>query len=89
MNAVIHYDYIIDWPHKGDIYIFFIIQSPSILTVQYAYLHAFAYVGQFLTSMLTSDKCKQCGSHLHNHLPPTWREFRFKIKWLLGVSEKK
>lgn len=49
MNAVIHYDYIIDWPHKGDIYIFFIIQSPSILTVQYAYLHAFAYVGQFLT----------------------------------------
>jgi len=32
------------------------------------YLHSF--------NSLFSDKCKQCGSHLHNHLPPTWREFR-------------
>ncbi|XP_023329088.1 mediator of RNA polymerase II transcription subunit 27 isoform X3 [Eurytemora carolleeae] len=32
------------------------------------YLHSF--------NSLFSDKCKQCGMHLHNHLPPTWREFR-------------
>lgn len=32
------------------------------------YLHSF--------NSLFSDRCKQCGNHLHNHLPPTWREFR-------------
>eukprot|EP00088_Acartia_fossae_P040954 TRINITY_DN42725_c0_g1_i1.p1 TRINITY_DN42725_c0_g1~~TRINITY_DN42725_c0_g1_i1.p1 ORF type:complete len:292 (-),score=32.80 TRINITY_DN42725_c0_g1_i1:249-1124(-) len=32
------------------------------------YLHSF--------NSLFSDKCKQCSMHLHNHLPPTWREFR-------------
>lgn len=32
------------------------------------YLHSFI--------SLFSDKCKQCGNHLHNNMPPTWREFR-------------
>jgi mediator of RNA polymerase II transcription subunit 27 len=32
------------------------------------YLHSFC--------SLFSDKCKQCGCHLQNNLPPTWREFR-------------
>ncbi|KAK7083115.1 Mediator of RNA polymerase II transcription subunit 27 [Halocaridina rubra] len=25
---------------------------------------------------LFTDVCKRCGNHLHNHMPPTWREFR-------------
>lgn len=25
---------------------------------------------------LFSDPCKKCGNHLHNALPPTWRDFR-------------
>ena len=25
---------------------------------------------------LFSDKCRSCGSHLQDNLPPTWREFR-------------
>ncbi|BES98608.1 U1 small nuclear ribonucleoprotein C [Nesidiocoris tenuis] len=25
---------------------------------------------------LFSDPCKRCGNHLHNALPPTWRDFR-------------
>jgi len=38
-------------------------------------------VKSFMTYMhsfgsLFSDKCKQCGMHLQNNLPPTWREFR-------------
>jgi len=32
------------------------------------------YLHSFIT--LFSEKCKQCHMHLHNHLPPTWREFR-------------
>jgi len=32
------------------------------------YLHSF--------NSLFSGKCMQCSMHLHNHLPPTWREFR-------------
>jgi len=32
------------------------------------YLHSF--------NSLFSDKCKSCNMYLHNHLPPTWREFR-------------
>merc|ERR1712059_106588 len=32
------------------------------------YLHSFG--------SLFSDKCKQCGLHLQDNLPPTWREFR-------------
>lgn len=32
------------------------------------YLHSFG--------SLFSDKCKSCGSHLQDNLPPTWREFR-------------
>jgi len=32
------------------------------------YLHSFG--------SLFSDKCKQCGNHLQDNLPPTWREFR-------------
>ncbi|XP_063244996.1 mediator of RNA polymerase II transcription subunit 27 [Bacillus rossius redtenbacheri] len=27
-------------------------------------------------STLFSDPCKRCGNHLHNSLPPTWRDFR-------------
>lgn len=27
-------------------------------------------------STLFSDPCKKCGNHLHNALPPTWRDFR-------------
>lgn len=25
---------------------------------------------------LFTDVCKKCNYHLHNHMPPTWREFR-------------
>ncbi|CAL4121226.1 unnamed protein product, partial [Meganyctiphanes norvegica] len=25
---------------------------------------------------LFTDICKKCGNYLHNHMPPTWREFR-------------
>jgi len=32
------------------------------------YLHSFG--------SLFNDKCKQCGNHLQDNLPPTWREFR-------------
>jgi len=32
------------------------------------YLHSF--------NSLFSDKCKQCGHHTKDNLPPTWREFR-------------
>ncbi len=32
------------------------------------YLHSF--------DTLFTDKCKKCGYHLRNHLPPTWREFK-------------
>jgi len=32
------------------------------------YLHSF--------KTIFSDKCKQCGNHLQNNLPPTWREYR-------------
>jgi len=32
------------------------------------YLHSFVN--------LFTDKCKKCGCHLHNYLPPTWREFK-------------
>ena len=32
------------------------------------YLHSF--------SSLFSEKCKLCGCHLKDNLPPTWREFR-------------
>ena len=32
------------------------------------------YLHSYLS--LFSDKCKQCGDHLRDNLPPTWREFR-------------
>ncbi len=32
------------------------------------YLHSFA--------TLFTDRCKKCGNHLHNNLPPTWREYK-------------
>eukprot|EP00095_Tigriopus_kingsejongensis_P009055 maker-scaffold308_size214241-snap-gene-1.33 protein:Tk09055 transcript:maker-scaffold308_size214241-snap-gene-1.33-mRNA-1 annotation:"mediator of rna polymerase ii transcription subunit 27" len=32
------------------------------------YLHSFI--------KLFTDKCKKCGYHLHNNIPPTWREFK-------------
>ncbi|TRY63128.1 hypothetical protein TCAL_11663 [Tigriopus californicus] len=32
------------------------------------YLHSFL--------KLFTEKCKKCGYHLHNNIPPTWREFK-------------
>ena len=32
------------------------------------YLHSF--------DTLFTDKCRKCGYHLRNNLPPTWREFK-------------
>jgi mediator of RNA polymerase II transcription subunit 27 len=32
------------------------------------------YLHSFVT--LFTDRCKKCGYHLHNHTPPTWREFK-------------
>lgn len=34
----------------------------------FTWLHSFA--------SLFTDVCKRCSNHLHNHMPPTWREFR-------------
>jgi len=34
----------------------------------------FTWLHSFQT--LFTDVCKKCGNHLHNHMPPTWREFR-------------
>ncbi len=25
---------------------------------------------------LFTDPCRKCGNHLHNNLPPTWREYK-------------
>ncbi len=32
------------------------------------------YLHSFIT--LFTDSCKKCGNHLHNNLPPTWREYK-------------
>lgn len=32
------------------------------------------YLHSFVT--LFTDKCRKCGYHLHNNIPPTWREFK-------------
>lgn len=34
----------------------------------------FTYLHSFVT--LFTDKCRNCGYHLHDNLPPTWREFK-------------
>jgi len=34
----------------------------------------FTYLHSFVT--LFTEKCRNCGYHLHNNLPPTWREFK-------------
>lgn len=30
---------------------------------------------------LFTDVCKRCSNHLHNHMPPTWREFRTLVPY--------
>ena len=32
------------------------------------------YLHSFVT--LFTDKCRKCNYHLHNNIPPTWREFK-------------
>lgn len=32
------------------------------------------YLHSYVT--LFTDKCRKCGYHLHNNIPPTWREFK-------------
>lgn len=34
----------------------------------------FTWLHSFVS--LFTDVCKRCNNHLHNHMPPTWREFR-------------
>jgi len=39
----------------------------------------FTYLHSFVT--LFTDKCRNCGYHLHNNLPPTWREFKSLVPY--------
>ena len=34
----------------------------------------FTYLHSFVN--LFTEKCRSCGYHLHNNMPPTWREFK-------------
>ena len=42
------------------------------------FLQMFCFFQTYLHSFvnLFTDKCKKCGCHLHNYLPPTWRDFK-------------
>lgn len=40
-----------------------------------ATMHFFTYLHSFVN--LFTDKCRSCGMHLHDNMPPTWREFKF------------
>jgi len=39
-----------------------------------ATIHFFTYLHSFVN--LFTEKCRSCGYHLHNNMPPTWREFK-------------